>query len=422
MNLLFTSDFIIYNEKKIDSLYESFKSGLIFKELTFIGEELYASKVKERKWGNEDEDKDFIFSIMRYLGIFNNPDINFNKGVTEFNDAYDLNDGFQNTGTIILENNSSDFYKLRLLNYSVSSPVINITKVDTMVNNDEEKIILNYNISIENKTKKRDYFERICIITNYSTYIFKISIICEDGFNFSEKISIKTLDEFFKLYKEDIERAKYCYSLTRFKEWLEENKYYDELLIYKKLRYIKNPSISLQNFLQILGYDIVPVMNAKFLDGTIVIKNSGMGYLYGTIKCPPEVDAELYEWQLDGETTFINARGKGVIKILSNGGCQDLFIDDNDVLEMSLLKKEKKLNLSNVLKKVKVIEGLADLPKISVDNDYVKVHLDENYDIVIERNISIFAMLKAKLKKYDYESNLKIVYPDIIYYYKIKLV
>jgi len=422
VSLLFTSDFTIFNEKNIDSLYESFRSGLIFKELTFMGDELYANKIKDRKWEDEEEDKDFIFSIMRDLGIFSNPQINFNLGVTEINDTYDLNNGFEAMGTIVLENNSSNFFKLRLLSYNFSSPIIKINNVDTVVNNGEEKIILHYSISIENNTKKRDYFERISIITNYSTYIFKVSIICEDGFNFSDKINIKTLDEFFKLYKEDDESAKQCYSQTRFKEWLEENKYYDELLTYKKLRHIKNPSISLQNFLQILGYDIVPEMDARFLDGTIVIKNNGMGYLYGTIKCPSGVEAERYEWQVDDKKTFINTRGKGVVKILSNGGCQDLLIDDSDMLEMSILKKEKELSLSSVLNKVKVIEGLADLPKISVDNDYVKVYLDTNYDIVIERNISLFAMLKAKIKKCSYESNLRIVYSDIMYDYKIKLV
>jgi hypothetical protein len=247
-------------------------------------------------------------------------------------------------------------------------------------------------------------------------------MICEDGINYSDSVGIKTIDEFYYLYSRDFEKAVSCYISERFGDWLKENKYHEELRVYNRLGMERNAGISMQNFLQILGYDVLPSIDARYLDGTLVINNTGRGLLYGSIRCPAEVETDKYEWETENGKALINLRGKGIISILSNGGCKKIFIDDANTLQMPILKKERKILLDRLLKNCQVVKGKADLPKVSVDNDFVSAYVNDEYDIRIKRNISLLDLIIKKLKKLETHSNMRIIYSDIIYYYKIILV
>lgn len=422
MKFQYALDLNILKEKDINKLYEIFKDGTAGKELNLLGEGYFANKVNLRKWADKKADKDFIYNIMRSLGILDNPEINFNDGITEESVYYNFVDGLNKKGIIIIKNYTSKFFKLRLLNYIVSSSIIKIDKVEIKESEECENIIINYSLIIEKNNKRGDYFERISIITNISTLVYKFAILCEDGFNYSDSLKIKTVEEFYKLYKVNPDKAKSCYVNERFKSWLDENKYYDEKKIYARLKTFKSTNVAVQNFLQILGYEVIPTLDLKYMDGSLVINNSGNGFLYGSIKCSIGVEADKYQWELIDRSMVINLRGKGNIKVLSNGGCEEVVIDDTDILEIPLLKKNKQIILNKPLVNFKVIGGRPDLPKISIDNDYIQAYLDDNYDIVVKRNISISNLIMKRLKNIKIESNLKIVYSDIIYYYKIILV
>lgn len=421
MELNFAPDLKGLFSKSIDELYDFFKNKDGEAVLRLLGESHAASQIKDRKWKNEKKDKDFIVEIIKSLGMYKEPEIVFNEGVREETHEFVAKDGYYGEGSIFVENRSVDTFDLRVINYYLSSKNINVLEVKNTVESGKQRINIKFSIEIEKNAPSKDYIERVVVVTNYKTYVYKIVLDCKSGIAYSGTYPFKTLKEFYDLYQSSYETAINCFESNRFLSWLSENKYLTEGELYRKFITSSNTSIAMQNFLQMLDFDVAPVLSARFIEDSLVIRNTGKGYLYGKLQVLDGVEADKTDWVVDEKETKIILRGSGRAKVLSNGGCQVVNIEASGVLGLPVEMEYKEVRLNNPLKHEYVQKGLFDIPKITKNNKFVEVYLNDKSDIVIRRKVSYFDTLIKKLKKIETASFVKISYPEKIYHIKIIL-
>lgn len=409
-------------KKDFEEIYAQFKSGKAAETFEAMGENYIASKIRARKWGTTEEDKEFVTGIMKSVNIMKEPNLVFNKGVSEENIEFLYKKGLVKDGKIIIENQRPKSFELIIKNVYTSSRNLVISGIHYKSSNSCESAMIEFKLDIP-KGFEKDEALKIIILTNYKTYIYKLNAACVKGIGFSEEFSFRTLQEFFELYEKDYLASLKCFGNSRYLDWLNDNNYKLEVENYRRFRLECPIEKSLQNFLQALEFDVLPILSVKFIEDTLIIKNLGKGYLYGELKCSGRLEVEKNEWSQRGKTGEVSilCRGNGVIEVLSNGGCTQVAINAAKYQVTTCEKEYKEFRMGLFKDRSIKLRGLYDFPKITSDNSYVRCYLNSDSDIVIERNILLSKLLIKMLKKEDVVTNVKVNYKEKLYHIKIKL-
>lgn len=409
-------------DKPFELIYEDFKSKKIETAFEDMGDTYTSSKIKKRQWNNEIEDKEFIINLVKELGLREEPLIIFNKGKTETSILFKANEIFYATGLIVLENCNSRSYALAIKDIITSGNYLKVLKVNEEVSNNKQVIVIQYEIGIPIGLNS-DFTEQILIMTNYKAYSYCVNAICKKGIAFGEKYDFRNLEEFYAFYNSNYSQALDCFQSDDFMRWLTLNNYKKEIDLYRKFRLNGNAEQRLQNFLQVLNFDVTPVLSTKFIEDTLTIRNLGKGCLYGIVECTGKITADKYQWSLEDPNNEINiiCRGNGTLRVLSNGGVSNIDVSAAFENEVGCRRYDLQYNFKWFGKSHFKVEGIYEIPKISATNSYVNFFLDSNFDIIIERDITFTERLRGFLNRKKLTTNLKICYPEKIYNVNISI-
>lgn len=233
-------------------------------------------------------------------------------------------------------------------------------------------------------------------------------------------MKFKNLDEFFVFYERDCNTAFQCFHSSEFILWLRELGYEAESELYKRCKLNNSPVMALQNFLQLLDYDVVPILQVIVENDTLILRNKGKGYIYGKLQCDKGVDTDSSEWGIIKGETRILCRGSGKVHIVSNGGCKTLYVQSKQRLYVPIEKEYKEINMEKLLQKNIRVKSDFYFPKIVMDNQHIKCCCNEKH-IIIEKNIPYFTLIMKKLKHINMFTNVKLIYPEKIVHIKVKV-
>lgn len=228
------------------------------------------------------------------------------------------------------------------------------------------------------------------------------------------------MEDFFHLYENDYNTAFQCFHSSEFIIWLREQEDEVKSELYKKCKLNNSPVMALQNFLQILDFDVIPNLQVMVMDDTIVIQNKGKGYLYGKLQYDKTVETDIDEWSVVKGELRIICRGRGKVHIISNGGCKTFHIEPVCRLKVPMEREYKEINLEKISQKKVEIKGNFDIPIIFLDNCYIKCYCIGK-DIIMEKDLDYVSLLKNKLKHISMVTNVKLIYPEKILYIRVKV-